>query len=87
LIDPQREAEEAARIIESDLWKHAFADLDANIVTRLALPDQAPDKIMAAQQELVALRRVKRWLEQRIVTGQMEAMQPRRKPPKSRSLL
>ena len=87
MIDPQREAEEAVRIIESDIWKRAFADLDANIVTRLALPDQAADKIMSAQQELVALRRVKRWLEQRIVTGQMEAMQPRRKPQKSRSLL
>lgn len=87
MTDPQREADEAARIVESDLWQRAFAELDASIVTRLAAPGQAPDKIMAAQQELVALRRVKRWLEQRIVTGQMEAMQPRRKPPQKRSLL
>ena len=87
MIDPQREADEAARILESDIWKRAFTEIDGVIVSRLAAPNQSPEQILATQQELVALRRVKRWFEQRIVTGQMEAMQPKRRQATKRSLL
>lgn len=74
MTDPQRDAEEAARILESPVVQRAFTELEANIVARLATPSMTSEQIIATQQELVAHRRVKRWLEQLVLTGQMDAM-------------
>ena len=74
MTDPQRNAEEAARILESPLVRRAFQELESNIVARLATPMLTPEQIIATQHELVAHRRIERWFRQLVVTGQMDAI-------------
>ena len=74
MTDPQRNAEEAARILESPLVRRAFQELESNIVARLATPMLTPEQIIATQHELVAHRRIERWFRQLVVTGQMYAI-------------
>lgn len=89
MTDHQRDAEEAGRIVTSEIFKRAFAELESNIVSRLATPSLTPEQIITTQHELVAHRRVERWLKQLVLTGQMEAMaeQQKRVTTKSRKLL
>lgn len=88
MTDHQRDAEEAGRIVESAIFKRAFAELESNIVSRLATPSLTPEQIITTQHELVAHRRVERWLRQLVITGQMEAMaEQKRATTKVRKLL
>ena len=88
MTDPQRDAEEAARLLESPLMRRAFAELEANIVARLASPSLSQEQVIATQQELVAHRRVERWLRQLVLTGQMDAIaEQQKRATKPRKLL
>lgn len=75
---PEVRAEQAQRLLSDELLKEAFAQVQAGIVAKLAIPDTAPEKVLEHHYSLVALGRVKRWLEQVVVTGNMEAMQKKR---------
>lgn len=86
MTDPQRDAEEAARILETPLVRRAFAELESNIVARLATPMTA-EQVIATQQELVAHRRLKRWFEQLVLTGQMDAIAAEQKRPTTKRKL
>lgn len=67
-------ADAAQRILEEPLFREAFQIVEANIVARLAVPSSAPELVHDLHQQLVALHRVRRHLEQVILTGRMEAM-------------
>lgn len=83
MTDHQRDADEAARLLEAPLLRRAFQELEANIVARLASPTLAPEQIIATQHELVAHRRVERWLKQLVITGQMDAIAAEQKKPRA----
>ena len=68
--------------------RRAFAELESNIVARLATP-LTVEQVIATQQELVAHRRLKRWFEQLVLTGQMDAIaaEQKQRPTTKRKLL
>ena len=70
----EQRADAAQRILDEPLFREAFNTVEANIVAKLAMPNSAPEAVQSLHQQLVALHRVRRHLEQVIVTGRMEEM-------------
>ena len=65
--------------MESPIIRRAFAELESNIVARLATPTLTQEQVIATQLELVAHRRVERWFRQLVITGQMDAIAEQQK--------
>ena len=69
----------AHRLLEDELFKEAFTAIEANIVERLAVPGQSAAEVHELHHSLVAARRVRKYFQNVILTGQLEAMRGKRK--------
>jgi hypothetical protein len=68
-MNEERRGEEARRILESDIYKEAYAQVEANIVARLAQADTKAEDAETLRQLLIALRKVRIYMEQVLNTG------------------
>jgi hypothetical protein len=78
-MNHEQRAASAQRILDDELFREAFNTVEANIVAKLAQPNSAPEQVQELHQSLVSLHRIRRYLQQVIVTGTMEAMEEQRK--------
>lgn len=74
MTQAEQRADAAHRLLDEPLFREAFQTVEANIVAKLAVPTSAPEAVQDLHQQLVALHKVRRHLEQVILTGRMEAM-------------
>ena len=73
-MNEERRGEEARRILESDIYKESYASIEANIVARMAQAATLPEEAESLRQLLIALRKVKVYMEQVLQTGTMKAL-------------
>ena len=73
-MNEERRGEEARRILESDIYKEAYTQVEANIVAQLAQEATTPDNAESLRKLLIALRKVRIYIEQVMHTGTMKAL-------------
>ena len=73
-VHDEARGEEARRILQSDLYKEAYSQVEANVVARLAQASTPPVEAEQLRQLLIALRKVRTYLEQVLQTGTMKAL-------------
>ena len=78
--------EEARRILDAALFKEAFRVIEERLVNELALVETNAERVERARNLLVALRKVRTYLEQVLYTGTMAAMEEERKSMAKRFL-
>ena len=66
---------EATRIIESQLWQTAYEKLARELNESMLSSTSDDDETLEYKRQLLALHRVKRHMEQAILTGQMASQQ------------
>lgn len=67
----ERRGEEAARVLKAPIYKEAFAVIEDRLIGQLAVIEITPARAEYLRQLLVANRKIKAYLEQVMVTGQM----------------
>lgn len=75
----ERRGEEAARIINNELYKKSWDDTRERIIAVLEQPNLSADERERLNHVLVGLKTARRYLEQVMVTGTMVAMEAQRK--------
>lgn len=75
----ERRGEDARQVLDSPVYKEAYAQIEANIVNKLALQGTGNDEANDLRRLLIALRRVRGYMEQVATTGTMAAMELERK--------
>jgi hypothetical protein len=80
----EQRAVSAQRILEDPVYRDSFATVEANIVAKLAQPNTTPETVQELHQSLVSLHRVRRYLEQVIVTGRMDEIAAQQKQATTR---
>ena len=73
-MNEERRGEEARRVLESDIYKEAYTSIEANIVARMAQAATLPEEAESLRQLLIALRKVKTYMEQVLHTGTMKVL-------------
>ena len=73
-MNEERRGEEARRILEADIYKEAYTSIEANIVARMAQAATLPEEAESLRQLLIALRKVKTYMEQVLHTGTMKVL-------------
>lgn len=73
--DAQQRAEEADRIVNNDVWKEVFSDLERDIMNQMLLV-KANDTMLHHRlvDSLKVLHSVQRYLENTIVTGRKQRL-------------
>lgn len=66
-----RRGEEAHRVISSEIYKEAFAQIEQRLISQLAVIEITPERAEYVRQLLVANRKVRSYLEQVMLTGKM----------------
>lgn len=67
----ERRGEEAARVLKAPIYKEAFATIEERLIGQLAVIEITQERAEYLRQLLVANRKIKSYLEQVMVTGQM----------------
>jgi len=73
-VNDEKRGEEARRILESDMYKEAYRQVEANVVARMAQASTPPAEAESLRQLLIALRKVRTYMEQVLQTGTMQAL-------------
>lgn len=71
----ERRGEEAHRVLSAPIYKEAFAIIEERLIGQLAVIEITPQRAEYIRQLLVANRKIKAYLEQVMVTGQMAEAQ------------
>lgn len=71
LDQDERRGEEARRVISSGIYKEAFVTIEERLIQQLAVIEITKERAEYLRQLLVANRKIKAYLEQVMVTGQM----------------
>lgn len=77
--DEERRGEAAKRVLNEDIYKEAFAALEARWINELAQQDIDPKRAEYLRTLLVAGRKHRQYMEQVMVSGTMAAMELERK--------
>lgn len=75
----ERRGEDARIVLESAIYKEAFAQIEANIVAKMALQATTAAEAEELRRLMIALRKVRTYMEQVMTTGTMAAMEEERK--------
>lgn len=75
----ERRGEEARVVLENGIYKEAYVQIEANIVAQLAKQATTAEQAEDLRRLLIALRKVKVYIEQVAATGTMAAMEQERK--------
>jgi predicted alternative tryptophan synthase beta-subunit len=67
----------AERILNDEIYKEAYAQIEANIIAQMAQQSTPADKAEDLRKLLIALRKVRTYMEQVVATGTMEALNKR----------
>lgn len=78
-VQEERRGEEARQVLESGIYKEAYAQIEANIVAKMAQQSTTAAEGEDLRRLLIALRKVKVYMEQIAVTGTMAAMAEEKK--------
>ena len=79
----ERRGEDAKRVLNDDIYKEAFAALEARWLNELVQQDIDPKRAEYLRTLLVAGRKHRQYMEQVMVTGTMAAMEIERKRSRS----
>lgn len=71
----ERRGEQAQRVLSSEIYKEAFSVIEERLISQLAVIEITPARAEYLRQLLVANRKIKAYLEQVMVTGQMAEQQ------------
>ncbi len=77
--DEERRGEDARQVLESYIYKEAYTAIEANIVTAMANANTTAAQGESLRALLIALRKVRGYIEQVAVTGTMAAIAEERK--------
>lgn len=67
----ERRGEEAHRVLEAPVYKEAFQIIEERLISQLAVIEITPERAEYIRQLMVANRKIRAYLEQVMVTGQM----------------
>lgn len=70
-----RRGEEAHRVLSAEIYKEAFSLIEQRLISQLAVIEITPERAEYVRQLLVANRKVRSYLEQVMLTGQMAEQQ------------
>lgn len=71
----ERRGEEAQRVLSAPIYKEAFAVIEERLIGQLAVIEILPARAEYLRQLLVANRKIRAYLEQVMVTGEMAEQQ------------
>lgn len=71
----ERRGEQAQRVLSSEIYKEAFAVIEERLIGQLAVIEILPARAEYLRQLLVANRKIRAYLEQVMVTGEMAEQQ------------
>lgn len=77
-MNAEAKGEEARRILHSDVYKEAYTQVEANIVAQMAQASTKAEDAESLRQLLIALRKVRVYMEQVMNTGTMAALDKRK---------
>ena len=75
----ERRGEEARVVLDNPIYREAFAQIEANIVAKMALQATTAAEAEELRRLMIALRKVRTYMEQVLTTGTMAAMEEERK--------
>ena len=75
----ERRGEDARLVLENSIYKEAYTQIEANIVAQMAKQATTAEQGEDLRRLLIALRKVKVYMEQVATTGTMAAMEQERK--------
>jgi len=75
----ERRGEEARVVLDNLIYREAFAQIEANIVAKMALQATTAAEAEELRRLMIALRKVRTYMEQVLTTGTMAAMEEERK--------
>lgn len=75
----ERRGEEARVVLENPIYKESYAQIEANIVARLALQATTATEAEELRRLMIALRKVRTYMEQVLTTGTMAVLEEQRK--------
>jgi hypothetical protein len=81
-MTPEQEearGEDARTVLNNLIYKEAYSQIEANIVRQMASASTTPEQGEDYRKLLIALRKVRNYMEQVLATGTMVAMQEERK--------
>lgn len=67
----QRRGEEAHRVLSSDIYKEAFREIEERLVGQLSMIEIPKERAEYLRSLLIANRKIRAYLEQVMITGQM----------------
>lgn len=70
-----RRGEEAHRVLNAEIYKEAFATIEDRLVSQLAQIEIKPERAEYLRQLMVCNRKIRAYLEQVMLTGQMAEQQ------------
>lgn len=70
-----RRGEEASRVLQAEVYKEAFAEIEQRLISQLAMVEIPPERAEYLRQLLVANRKIRGYLEQVMVTGKLAEQQ------------
>jgi hypothetical protein len=79
LKQEESRGEEARRLLDSALLKEAYNVIESNIVSKLALAATTDEQAKELRALLIALHKVRKYLENVLTTGTMAALEIERK--------
>jgi len=77
-MTPEQEiirGEEAHRVLSAPVYKEAFEEIETRLVSQLAVIEITKERAEYLRQLLVANRKIRSYLEQVMITGQMAEQQ------------
>lgn len=76
-MNAEQRASEAQLVLSSPVYRESYVQIEANIVNQLAQQSLAAAEAEDLRKLLIALRKVKTYMEQVVTTGKMEALNQR----------
>lgn len=67
----ERRGEEASRVLKAPIYKEAFETIEERLVSQLAVIEITKERAEYLRSLLIANRKIRAYLEQVMVTGQM----------------
>lgn len=67
--------QEANRILQSEIYRESFAEIERRLLNELAVIEIQPARAEYLRQLIVANRKIRMYLEQVMVTGQLSEQQ------------
>lgn len=75
----ERRGEDARRVLNAPIYVEAYAQIEANIVSQMAQQATSAANAEDLRRLLIALRKVRTYMEQVMQTGTMAAMEQERR--------